>query len=74
MVSLKSWISPLTVWNSLRTLLSQHLDHHVVRGFIDEGDHHLLSVDRIDSVFILFGSRLGYLPDRKSQVRVSGRV
>ena len=45
-------------------LLSQHLDHHVVCGFIDEGDHHLLSVDLIDSVFILFGSRLGYLPDK----------
>ena len=45
-------------------LLSQHLDHHVVCGFIDEGDHHLLPVDLIDPIFVLFGGCLGYLPDK----------
>ena len=29
-----------------RTLLLQHLDHHVVRGFVDEGDQHLLTVEQ----------------------------
>ena len=44
-------------------LLAQILDHTVVCGFVDEGDHHLLPVDLVGTVLILGCGRLGYLPD-----------
>ena len=43
--------------------LAQQLDHHVVRGLIDEGQQHLLAVDGVGAVGIFRrGGRLRYLP------------
>ena len=42
--------------------LPQHLDHHVVRGLVDKGDHGLLAVDGIGPVRVLRRGGLGHLP------------
>ena len=47
-----------------RALLIEHLDHHVVRGLIDEGNQHLLAVEKEVSVLILCHGGFGYLPDK----------
>ena len=54
-----------------RALLAQHLDHHVVRGFVDEGQQHLLPVDGEGAVGILCGGRrLGDLPHEVPRQRL----
>ncbi len=54
-------------------LLLQHLDHHVVRGLVDEGDQHLLAVRcRGPSAFCPLAA--SETSQTKSQVSVSGRV
>ena len=47
-----------------RVQLPEHLDHHVVGGLVDEGDHHLLAVDQVIALGVLFGGGLRYLPDK----------
>ena len=42
----------------------QHLDHHVVRGLVDEGDHDFLSVDLEVPVAPLFHCRFRHFPDK----------
>ena len=44
--------------------LLQHLDHHVVRGLVDEGNQHLLTVQQIISGVVLRHGGLGNLPDK----------
>ena len=44
-----------------RILLLQHLNHHVIRGFIDDGNHHLLAVKKIGPVCILLRGSLCHL-------------
>ena len=47
-----------------RTLLLQHLDHHVVRGFVDEGDQHLLTVEQEIPGAVLRHGGFGDLPHK----------
>ena len=47
-----------------RALLAEHLDEHIVRGLINEGNHHLLPVDGEGTVRVLRHRRLGDLPDK----------
>ena len=47
-----------------RLLLSQHLNHHVVGGFVDKRNHDLLAVDGKIARRILFHGRLGNLPHK----------
>ena len=44
--------------------LPQHLYHHIVGGFIDKGNQHLLAVDGKVSLPVPFHCRLGNLPDK----------
>ena len=46
-----------------RVLLGEHLDHHIVGGLIDKGDHNRLSVYLIRAVAIFFKRGIRYLPD-----------
>ena len=48
----------------IRSLLAQKLDHHVVGGFVDEGDHDLLPVHHKISLGILRHGGLGNLPHK----------
>ena len=48
----------------VRLLLPQQLDHHIVGGFINKGDHYLLAVHQIVSVGILGGGGIGHLPHK----------
>ena len=45
------------------SLLLQHLDHHVIRRFIDKGNHDILPVDRVFAAVIFGCGSLRYLPD-----------
>ena len=45
-----------------RVHLAQVLDHHVVGGLVDEGDHRRLTVDKVVAVFALGQGCLGHLP------------
>lgn len=47
-----------------RSQLLEHLDHHVVGGLVDEGDHHLLTVEKVIALGVLFRGRFRYLPDK----------
>ena len=47
----------------IRPQLPQHLDHHIVGGFIEEGNHDLLVVEKEDPVFFL-RSGIGHLPHK----------
>ena len=46
-----------------RIQLLQHLDHHIVRGLVDEGDEHLLTVELIGAVCVFGRGGLADLPD-----------
>ena len=54
-------------------LLPQHLDHHVVSGFIDEGNHHLLPVDEEVSIVILGHGGFRNRPDEIPRQRLGQR-
>ena len=45
-----------------RVLLAEHLDHHVVGGLVEEGNHDLLTVEKIIAVGVLLRGRFGDLP------------
>ena len=47
-----------------RVLLAEHLDHHVVGGLVEEGNHDLLTVEKIIAVGVLLRGRFGDLPDK----------
>ena len=52
-------------------LLPQHLDHHVVRGLVDEGQQHLLPVDGEGAVGVFGGGRrIGHLPHKVPRQRL----
>ena len=56
-------------------LLAQHLDHHVVRGLVDEGQQHLLAVGGVGAVGVLRrGRRLGNLPHKVPRQRLGQGV
>ncbi len=46
-----------------RSLLLQQLDHHVVRGLVNERDQHILTIDHIGAVLVFRRCRLRNLPD-----------
>ena len=48
----------------LRASLLQVLDHHIVGGFVNERNQHILPVHPEGSVRVLFHRRLGNLPDK----------
>ena len=54
--------------------LPEHLDHHVVGGFVDEGNQHLLTVDQVIPRFILCHRRLGNRPDEIPCQRFRQRI
>ena len=54
-----------------RALLAQHLDHHVVRGLVDEGQQHLLPVDGEGAVGVFGGGRrIGHFPHKVPRQRL----
>ena len=44
-------------------LLLQHLNHHIVGGLVDKGNHDALAVDQVIAVGILCRGCVGHLPD-----------
>ena len=44
--------------------LAKLLDHHVVRGLIDKGDHHILTVQPVGAVGVFRRGSLADLPDK----------
>ena len=52
-------------------LLPQHLDHHIVRGLVEEGEQHLLAVDGEGAVGVFGrGRRLRHLPHEVPRQRL----
>ena len=47
-----------------RILLTEHLDHHVIGGFVNERDQHLLTVDEEITVRVFFHGGRRDFPDK----------
>ena len=55
-------------------LLLQHLNHHVVRGLVDKGNHDVSAVQLIGAIRILLRGSLRHLPDKIPGQRLRQRV
>ena len=55
-------------------LLAEHLDHHVVGGLIEKGDHDLLPIKEVVAVRVLLRGRFGHLPDKVPGQNIRERI